>query len=702
MSAKETMTVGFDNRAVTIHGQRTLLIAGEIHYARSPRAMWPALLDRSVECGLNCIAAYVFWNVHEPERDVYDFSGERDLRYFLRLCAERGLHVILRCGPYCCAEWNYGGYPPYLRDERGVVIRTWNKPYMTRAQKYYRRLMTEVRPYFASRGGPIILVQVENEYSLVAKRYGKDGQRYLAWMVDLAKRLGVDVPTITCEGGAPGAIECMNGFGPDGDRIAKHRKRFPNAPLIWTELWPAWYDTWGYPHHRRDSRTIAFWILHFIGHGGSGWNYYMWHGGTNFGRTAMYLQTTSYEFDAPLDEPGRPSLKGVYLKELHQVLHEHARMLLEGKRTMKTTRSGKFQVTWQHQDRTLTLIADPKRRQAWLMDSGGRMVFDTERTFQNVRLKTRFPVWKTLSPFQAWQSRLEPFPGRRTKAVRSRQPMEQLKLTHDQSDYCWYSTIIDVEHNGAQKLEIPGGGDFFHVYMDEELVAESRPPLEEARGSILPVTGPAKAAQPATHGFHHEFTFHAARGKHRLDILAVALGLIKGDWQIDAPMNEERKGIWTPVRLNGRECQNWEMQPMLVGELRQFPKHDGSASWRRRLDPARPCTWYSARLRLSTSVLKADADFRLDATSLGKGMLFINGHALGRYWQVKGNGTVPEWLVWQEQGLSIDPANQLSQRYYHLPKTWLKAENRLVIFEEQRRLPTRIRLQIRRQPAPPL
>src|ERR1035437_7155883 len=173
--------IGFDSRAITVNGHRTLLISGEMHYARAPRPLWPALLDRSVACGLNCIASYIFWNVHEPRRDVYDFSGDHDLGYFIKLCGDRGLHVILRLGPYCCAEWNYGGFPPYLRDEPGLAIRTFNEPYLQRVEKYFRHLMAEVRPYLTSRGGPVILVQVENEYSNVAKRYGKAGQRYLAW-----------------------------------------------------------------------------------------------------------------------------------------------------------------------------------------------------------------------------------------------------------------------------------------------------------------------------------------------------------------------------------------------------------------------------------------------------------------------------------------------------------------------------------------
>jgi beta-galactosidase GanA len=126
--------ISFDERSVLVSGRRRLLICGEIHYPRSTRAMWPALLERSKSLGLNTVATYVFWNVQETSRGVYDFSGDRDLGHYLDLCQHNGLAVFLRVGPYICAEWNYGGYPPYLRDEPGITIRTMNKPYTDRVQ----------------------------------------------------------------------------------------------------------------------------------------------------------------------------------------------------------------------------------------------------------------------------------------------------------------------------------------------------------------------------------------------------------------------------------------------------------------------------------------------------------------------------------------------------------------------------------------
>jgi beta-galactosidase len=680
-------SIDFDSRAVTIDGRRALLISGEIHYARSPRELWPALLDRSVACGLNCVASYVFWNEHEPRRDVYDFSGNRDLPHFLQLCAERGLHVILRVGPYCCAEWNFGGFPPYLRDEPGISLRTWNAPYLQRVERYFRHLMLEVRAYLASNGGPVILVQVENEYANVARRYGEEGQRYLAWIVDLAKRLGVDVPTITCEGGAPGAIACVNGFSIPPDRLARHQTEHPNVPLLWTELWTGWYDTWGFQHHRRDVRNIAFSLLAFLNHGGSGWNYYMWHGGTNLGRTSMYLQTTSYDFDAPLDEFGRTTPKALFLQRLHQVLREHASLFLEG----ACVREG-AETTWSAGRDSIRLRSDPITKTAQLFDASGAVLFDTSARLPRVR-----SAWRNLPPLKGWKSWPEPRPAERSDARLARVPVDQLQLTGDTSDYCWYSTTFEVTTPGVQKLDLPLGGDFLYVYCDDRLLGQSRLPLRENRGATSLLTAVRTdinmLESQSADGFRHEFVLRASRGKHRLDILATALGLVKGDWQISGPMETERKGIWHDALLNGRVLSNWEIRPGLVGEQRS----PAGIAWRR-ASPMRPCTWHEVTF---ATRLERDGDYRLDAAGLRKGLLFLNGRLLGRHWLVDARdyGADEGWHERDRDGLLVDAGGRPTQRYYCLPRPWLKELNQLVVFEEQSCELTRVRLQVRRHAA---
>lgn len=706
--------ISFDSKAILVNGERQLIISGEMHYSRSPRELWPQLLDRSKNMGLNCVASYIFWNFHEPQKDVYDFSGQRDLGYFLRLCKERELNVILRIGPYCCAEWNFGGYPPYLREEPGITLRTFNRPYMQRVEKYFEHLAAEIRPYLATNGGPVIMVQVENEYLNIAKRYGEEGQRYLRWVVDLAKRLGLDVQTITCEGGAPGSVECVNGHSIPLQRIEKHKTLHPDQPLIWTELWPGWYDTWGFQHHIRDPRNIAYHLLSFLTRGGTGWNYYMWHGGTNFGRTAMYLQTTSYDFDAPLDEYGKPSLKGVYLERLHKAVLANKNYLLQSERVQQILPSGLVQTTWKGDKDFIILInnTDKQRKSGkievspfggCILDSSGKVIFDVQGDYAATQKNYKTGEWNALVAPGSWKAWHEPFPVNRTTGfVSSSSPLEQLGLTHDNSDYCWYSSRFNAVP-GEQKLEIPYGGDFFYIYVDGKLVSQSQPPFLENRGSTMP----DDADNPPVYAnmleelklkeFHHTFTLtNVGPGVHRIDILSVALGLVKGDWQISGSMNTERKGIWQDILMNGEVIKDWEMRPYMEGEKLNIVNTPSCAGWTTLNEP-QPCTWYKTEFSLAPGQLHDEVHYRIDATGLGKGMLFLNGHALGRYWLIEANGYGADksWHEEKTDGLGLAPAGKPTQQYYHVPRGWLKTENQLIIFEEQAASPVKVSLQTR-------
>ncbi len=714
---QKTSPVSYDSRAVLVNGQRQLIISGEMHYARSPREMWPTLLDRSKEMGINTVATYIFWDFHEQIKDVYNFSGQRDLGHYLQLCKEKNLNVILRVGPYCCAEWNYGGYPAYLRDEPGITIRTLNKPYMNRVEKYFEHLSAEIKPYLAVNGGPVILVQVENEYANVAIRYGEDGQRYLKWIVELAERVGLNVQKITCEGGAKGAIECVNGHSIPTERSITHKAKNPDQPLIWTELWPAWYNTWGFQDHKRDPRNIAFHMLNFIGSGGTGINYYMWHGGTNFGRTSMYLQTTSYDFDAPLDEYGRPTLKGLYLAQLHKVLEKNNKAILYADRTEKIGATGIKTIQWvkdgkalltlhlNESDKSATEIGvSLNGRSAIVKDAESKILFDTQVDFANYKTMVKIADWQPLISNFSWKLWQEPFPDSRfDAAINSKQPIEQLTLTKDQSDYCWYSTTVNVTAKGDQNLEITYGGDFFYVYLDGKLQTQSKAPFLENRG----VTMPEDPAHPyifanaleasKLEGFKHKFILkNVSKGNHKLEILAASLGLVKGDWSISSSMNNERKGIWQPVKWNEKVLNNWQMNPFLSGEKLNIVNEPTVIKWTKPAKP-KPLTWYSSTFQLSQSQLATDADYRIDMMGSGKGMLFVNGYNLGRYWLIDGNGYGPDefWQKIELDGLYLEPAGQPTQRYYHLPKTWLKENNVITIFEEQAFAPSQVNVEIR-------
>ena len=707
-------SVTYDERSVIIDGRRILLTCGEMHYPRSTRAMWPVLLERSKSLGLNTITSYVFWNVHESSRGVYDFSGERDLGHYLDLCQERGLFVFLRVGPYICAEWNFGGFPPYLRDEPGVTIRAMNEPYTARVEAWFERLAEVVKPRLACNGGAVILVQVENEYTNVAKRYGEAGQEYLRWIVELAKRVGFDgVPSTMCEGGAQGAIETSNGFAIQPERIATVRKAHPGTPLLWSEIYPAWYRVWGggaIP--ASDGRFMAGGILDFISRGGSGFSYYPWHGGTNFGRNPMYLQTTSYDFSAPLDEYGNVTATGSYLGRLHAVIQEHSSMLLDGDRT-ESTENDRRTITWRKGSEELRLVqvVSPPRPHdsfgfppvgiisAQLLGAGGDLLFDVDATRETVARSFVASQWIPV-PLEnnrplAWTAWDEPLPAERPEqGIRSAEPIEQLSLTKDSTDYCWYSTTVQIAAEGPQEIVIPYGGDFFYLYVDGRLIATSKLPLSEDRGAITP-DDPAHPRSIANvseegheHGFQHNFTLPTLMaGPHRIDLLAAAVGMIKGDWQIASPMNFERKGIWEGVLLNGVPLRNWTMRPGLVGEQHELPTRQSGVAWRA-VTESRPLRWYKGRMAVPAGLLGGSTVFRLDASGLGKGMIWVNGRAVGRHWLIQ--ATSPPWLA-----ESVNSTGKLSQQYYHIPADWLRQSNEIVILEEQAASPATVQLQSR-------
>ncbi|THU65665.1 hypothetical protein C4D60_Mb05t06030 [Musa balbisiana] len=286
-------TVSHDGRALVIDGQRRVIFSGSIHYPRSTPEMWPDLIRKSKEGGLDAIETYVFWNGHEPRRRevVYNFEGNYDLIRFLKEVQNAGLYAILRIGPY---------------DEM---------------QNFTTLIVDKVKEerLLATQGGPIILLQIENEYGNgdIEIQYGEAGHRYINWCANMAESLVSDVPWIMCQqSDAPQPmINTCNGFS-GCDAFTPNNG---NSPKIWTENWTGSFKNWGSPHPHRPVEEVAFQVARFFQSNGTVQNYYMYHGGTNFGRTSggPYI-ATSYDYDAPLDEYGNiRQPKWGHLKELH-------------------------------------------------------------------------------------------------------------------------------------------------------------------------------------------------------------------------------------------------------------------------------------------------------------------------------------------------------------------------------------------------
>ena len=321
ISTAQTFSIG--DSLFYLNGKPFQILSGEMHYARIPPAYWRDRLLKARSMGLNTVATYVFWNVHEPHPGVFNFSGNADVAQFVKTAQEVGLYVLLRPGPYACAEWDFGGLPSWLLKDPTLKVRSGDPRFLEASARYLRKLGEQLAPLQITRGGPIIMVQVENEYG----SFGKD-TAYIGQIRNMIRSAGFDVPLFN----ADGPTQMPNAYLPDvfpgvngatGEEVfTTIRKYRPHGPFFVPEFYPGWLDHWGEPHARVDAAETAKDFDWLLAHGISV-NFYMLHGGTNFGfmNGANFgghyqPQPTSYDYDAPLDEAGRPTTKYFKLRDV--------------------------------------------------------------------------------------------------------------------------------------------------------------------------------------------------------------------------------------------------------------------------------------------------------------------------------------------------------------------------------------------------
>jgi beta-galactosidase len=314
-----TFTLGTDH--FLLDGKPLQMISGELHYPRIPREAWRARLKMAKAMGLNTIGTYVFWNAHEPQPGKYDFTGNNDVAAFVKMAQEEGLWVILRPSPYVCAEWEFGGYPYWLQNIAGLKVRSQEPQYVAAYTRYLQAVGKQLAPLQVNRGGPILMVQVENEYG----SYGAD-KEYLALNKKLFIDAGFDGLLYTCDpvkdvadGHLPGLLPAVNGTDkPSQIRQLVRTNHAGQGPYYVAEWYPAWFDWWGTTHHTVPAAKYTP-GLDSVLKAGMSINMYMFHGGTtrdfmngaNYkGDTSHYEpQVSSYDYDAPLDEAGNPTAK---------------------------------------------------------------------------------------------------------------------------------------------------------------------------------------------------------------------------------------------------------------------------------------------------------------------------------------------------------------------------------------------------------
>lgn len=304
----------YDNEGFLLNGNRIQILSGSIHYFRVIPEYWKDRLEKLKQCGFNTVETYVCWNLHEPKEGKFDFSGILDLAKFIDIANSLGLLCIIRPGPYICAEWDFGGLPYWLLKYPNMRIRCMDKVFLEKETRYLSKIFEIIKPRLITNGGNVIMVQVENEYG----SFGNDHE-YIKYLVDFYIKNGIDVPIFTSDGpadiyyggGTLGNVLPTANFGSNWENSFSFMKSYyPQYPLMCSEFWEGWFDTWYEPHHRRIPDDVAEQLDGMLSAGGNV-NFYMFCGGTNFGfhnganQYEKYSPTvTSYDYDAALTEAG--------------------------------------------------------------------------------------------------------------------------------------------------------------------------------------------------------------------------------------------------------------------------------------------------------------------------------------------------------------------------------------------------------------
>ncbi|KAG6709429.1 hypothetical protein I3842_06G132200 [Carya illinoinensis] len=571
-------------------------------------------------------------------------------------------------------------------------------------QKFTQKIVTMMKDenLFASQGGPIILSQIENEYEPVSKAFGTAGHAYMTWAAKMAAGMDTGVPWVMCkEDDAPDPmINTCNGFYCDYFSPNK-----PYKPTLWTETWTGWFTEFGGPIHHRPVEDLAFAVARFIQKGGSFVNYYMYHGGTNFGRTAGGpFITTSYDYDAPIDEYGliREPKYG-HLKELHMAIKSCERALLNADPTITSLGNyEKAHVFSSKSEGCAAFLSNYNSKSVarvtfnnkhynlppWsisILPDCENVVFNTAKVGVQTSQVQMLATNVDFSPWDTFNEDISLADDDSTISVIGL--LEQLNVTRDASDYLWYTTSVHISssepflHQGQHPtLTVHSTGHVMHVFTNGKF------------------SGTAFGTRKSL-----RFTFtgnvELKSGKNKISLLSIAVGLPN-----NGPHFETRNtGILGPVVIHGIDQGNrdlswhkWSYKVGLKGEAMNLcsPNSISSVDWMQGslvAEKQQPLTWYKTHF----DAPEGEEALALDMSSMGKGQVWINGESMGRYWNLYANGNC--------SGCSYSDTfrptkcqfgcGQPTQKWYHVPRSWLKpTKNMLVVFEEIGGDPSKIAL----------
>ena len=540
----QTHSFKFEGAQFLLNGKPFQFMAGELHFQRIPREYWRDRLLKARAMGLNTIATYVFWNALEPEPGQWNFAGMNDVAGFIKLAQEVGLHVILRPGPYACAEWDFGGLPVWLLRAPDIKIRCMDPRYIAACDSYIKKMAEQVGNLLVNRGGPILMVQLENEYG----SYGND-RAYMQALKRMWEAAGVPGPFCTADGATPAMLEAGSvpgaaiGLDPgtsDKD-YAEALKLKRNVPIFCAELYPGWLTHWGEKWASTKTESVLPEIQWLLDNKKS-FSLYMFHGGTNFGFTAganfsdkYQPDVTSYDYDAPLNEIGAPTPKYMAIRDLLAKYQPDGAKLPDLPAPLPAIE--------------ITAIA--------FTQSAG--VFDN------------LPV---------------PVPSVQPK------PMEAF---NQNTGFILYRTKLVGHHSG--RLRLTELRDFATIYVDAKFVGTLDRSKSESQIEIPASDPPAQM----------------------LDILVEGMGRINFSQHM-----LDRKGITDRVTLNGMTLMNWDVfkLPMDARSLGALKFTAGDAV-------EQPGAFFRGAFDLADT-----GDTYLDMSAWKKGVVWINGRNLGRYWSI--------------------------------------------------------------------
>lgn len=585
---KHTFTLG--ETEFLLDGKPYQIISGELHPSRIPAEYWRHRIQMAKAMGCNTISVYLFWNYHEAREGEYDFTtGNRNIAEFFRLVQEEGMWLIVRPGPYVCAEWELGGIPPYLLRIPDIKFRCMDPRYMAAAEKYITRLAEEIRPFQVTNGGPLLMLQIENEYG----SYGND-RNYMFRLRDVWKSAGIDIPTFTGDGPTTYMLEAGSlpgsavGLDPgnDADDFALAAKMNPGVPVFSSETYPGWLTHWGEKWARPDTGRLLKEVK-FLMDNKKSFNFYVIHGGTNFGYTAgansggkgYEPDVTSYDYDAPVNERGQATPKYYALRKLLQ-------SYLPKKQSLP----------------------------------------DVPAELPAIEL-TPFAA----QPFSSiWDILPEPLNSVQPK------PFEAYG-----QDYGFIVYRTELIGHKKGKLTVTDIHDYATVFLNGRYIG-SLDRREGINTIELPETNVEKPV---------------------LEILVEGMGRINfAQFMID------RKGITDRVTLNGMTLMNWKVYNLPMDEKFIYNLRSSGKSLNR------PGVFFKGNFMINTAAGVSKGDTYIDVSNFTKGLVWVNGHNLGRYWNIGPQKRLYCPSTWLREGLNEVMIFDLHQTEARLVSGWKTIE----------------------------